>query len=149
MTTQTHVTLGSMFPCLFYRDANAAIDWLERVFGFERVMLVPGEDGAVAHSELKLGNGMIMVGTAGAGTSIQNCASPLDVGRVTQSTYVYIDDADLDAHYAAAKAAGAEITRDFERKDYGGGGYSARDLEGHEWSFGSYMPEYPPAPHGS
>ena len=63
MTQQTQAALGNMFPCLFYRDAHAAIDWLERVFGFERVMVVPGEDGAVAHSELKLGNGMIMVGT--------------------------------------------------------------------------------------
>ena len=119
--------------------------WARR---FERVTVVPGEDGAVAHSELKLGNGMIMVGTAGAGSSIQHAASPLDAQGVTQTTYVYIDDGGLDAHYAAAKAAGAEITRDFERKDYGGGGYSARDLEGHEWSFGSYMPEYPATPDG-
>ena len=27
-----------------------------------------------------------------------------------------------------------------EDKDYGGRGYSCRDLEGHVWSFGSYDP---------
>ncbi len=142
MTQQTATHLGSMFPCVFYRDANAAIEWLTNAFGFEKVMVVPGEGGAVMHSELKLGDGMIMVGTAGAG-SIEATASPLDVGHVTASTYVYIADADIERHYHQAKAAGATITREFERKDYGGAGYSARDLEGQEWSFGSYMPEYP------
>lgn len=141
-TQQTAVHLGSMFPCIFYRDANAAIEWLERVFGFERVMVVAGDNGAVAHSELRLGDGMIMVGSAGT-NSIEGSASPLDLGRVTGSTYVYVDDAGLEQHYERAKAAGAEITRDFERHDYGGAGYSARDLEGQQWSFGSYMPAYP------
>jgi uncharacterized glyoxalase superfamily protein PhnB len=142
MTTQTSVHLGSMFPCVFYRDANAAIDWLVRAFGFEKVMVVPGEDGAVAHSELRLGDGMIMVGTAGRG-SLEGTASPLDAGGVTASTYVYVDDAELEQHYERAKAAGAEITLPLKRNDYGGAGYSAHDLEGHHWSFGSYMPAYP------
>ena len=38
------------------------------------------------------------------------------------------------------KELGAQITRDYEEKDYGGAGYSGRDLEGNEWSFGSYRP---------
>jgi uncharacterized glyoxalase superfamily protein PhnB len=142
MTTQTSVHLGSMFPCVFYRDANAAIDWLVRAFGFEKVMVVPGEDGAVAHSELRLGDGMIMVGTAGRG-SLAGTASPLDAGGVTGSTYVYVEDAEIEQHYERAKAAGAEITLAFERKDYGGAGYTARDPEAKHWSFGSYMPAYP------
>ena len=141
MTQHTAVQLGSMFPCLFYRDANAAINWLVDVFGFEKVMVVPGDDGTVAHSELKLGDGMIMVGTAGRG--ITASASPQDTGRVTASTYVYVADDALERHYQRAQAGGAEIVREYERHDYGGAGYSARDLEGQEWSFGSYMPAYP------
>ena len=42
--------------------------------------------------------------------------------------------------YAQAKAAGAEIVDELEPKDYGGSGYSARDPEGHLWSFGDYDP---------
>ncbi len=38
------------------------------------------------------------------------------------------------------KAAGAEITMAPHDNDYGGRGYAARDLEGNEWSFGSYVP---------
>ncbi len=48
--------------------------------------------------------------------------------------------ADCEAHYARAKAAGAEIIDDYEVKEYGGAGYSCRDLEGHLWWFGSYDP---------
>ena len=47
---------------------------------------------------------------------------------------------DTDAIYARAKAAGAEILLDIEDKDYGGRGFTCRDLEGHIWSFGSYDP---------
>lgn len=47
---------------------------------------------------------------------------------------------DCAAHCAQAKAAGAEIVDDLETRDYGGSGYSARDPEGHLWSFGDYDP---------
>ena len=53
--------------------------------------------------------------------------------------YVVIEDA--DAHYARAKAAGAEIVRELEDQDYGSRDYSARDFEGNLWSFGTYRPE--------
>ena len=46
---------------------------------------------------------------------------------------------DVDAHYARAKAAGAEIVIDIKTQDYGGRD-TARDLEGHVWTFGSYDP---------
>jgi len=39
-----------------YRDAPAAIDWLGRAFGFGTTMVVPDEDGGIAHSELRLGD---------------------------------------------------------------------------------------------
>lgn len=45
-----------------------------------------------------------------------------------------------DAHYAVAKAAGAEMVLDIQDQDYGGRGYTCRDLEGYVWSFGDYDP---------
>lgn len=133
---------ATVHPCLFYRDAKSAIDWLERAFGFRRIMVVPDEKGAVVHSELSLGPVVIMVGDVGAG-NMAGAQSPRDAGGYTQSVYVAIENDDVRPHYARAKAAGAEITRELETKDYGGSGYSARDIEGHEWSFGSYRPEVP------
>src|SRR3546814_7102793 len=54
----------SMIPALRYRDAPAAIDFLCRAFGFSRHLVVPGEAaGTVAHAQLTLGSGMIMLGS--------------------------------------------------------------------------------------
>jgi uncharacterized glyoxalase superfamily protein PhnB len=47
---------------------------------------------------------------------------------------------DPDAHHARARAAGAEIVRALSELDYGSREYSARDLEGNLWSFGTYDP---------
>jgi len=126
----------SIHPCLFYRDANAAITWLNAAFGFETVMNVPAPDGGVAHAELRFGPAIIMVYSAKA-----DSMSPRDLPGHNQSNYVYLPG--IRAHYERAKAAGVEIVREYEEHDYGGAGYSAVDIEGHQWSFGSYLPGEP------
>jgi uncharacterized glyoxalase superfamily protein PhnB len=129
---------GRIVPALRYRDAASAIDWLCRAFGFERKMVVPVEGGGIAHAELTLGNGMIMLGDAETeyGALVKPPAPPDYVN--TGGIYVVVDDA--DAHHARAKEAGATILRDIETRDYGGRDYTARDLEGHVWTFGTYDP---------
>ena len=128
---------GRIIPALRYRNGAAAIDWLCAAFGFERKMVVPADGGRVAHAELTLGNGMIMLGDVE--TEYGRLVAAPEKGRpVTQGIYVVVDDA--DAHYARAKAAGAEIVIDVKTQDYGGRDYTARDLEGHVWTFGSYDP---------
>ena len=52
-----------IYPTLRYRDAHAAIDFLERAFGFERTA-VHEDGGIVHHAELQLGNGGVMLGSA-------------------------------------------------------------------------------------
>lgn len=65
-------------------------------------------------------------------------STPAEAGTNTQSAYVIV--AGADAHYAAAKAAGAEMVLDIEGQAYGGRGYTCRDIEGYMWSFGDYDP---------
>jgi len=67
--------------------------------------------------------------------------APADVGPTTQSPYIIV--ADADAHYARAKAAGAQIVLEIKDEDYGGRGYSCRDPQGHLWNFGTYDPWAP------
>jgi uncharacterized glyoxalase superfamily protein PhnB len=126
---------------VFYKDARAAIDWLCRVFGFEVRLIVEGEDGAIAHSELTYGDGLIMVGQDGhiARPEDELMVSPRSThGANTQLLSVFV--ADVDAHCARARAAGAEIFREPETNDYGAEyamdrTYGARDLDGHMWFF--------------
>ena len=114
---------------------RAALDWLSAAFGFETSFATPGPDGTIVHAETSLGAGTIMLGSApdGGGPDIS-----ADWRRASQSIYVAVDDA--DAHYERARAAGAEITRELQDTDYGSREYSALDLEGHHWHFGTYRP---------
>ena len=128
--------LPDVIPAMRYRDAPAAIEWLAKAFGFEKHFVVPGPDGGIAHAELRLGNGFIMLGSAR--DDELRFEPPQKGGVVTQSVYVVV--LDPDAHYQRAKAAGAEIVRDLKDTNYGSREYSARDLEGHVWHFGTYRP---------
>jgi uncharacterized glyoxalase superfamily protein PhnB len=56
----------------------------------------------------------------------------------TQGIYCIVKDP--DAHCARAKAAGATIVMPLTDQDYGGRDYTARDPEGHVWTFGTYDP---------
>ena len=50
----------SLFVTLLYDDGRTSIDWLTRAFGFERILEVPGANGAIDHAELRLGDGILM-----------------------------------------------------------------------------------------
>ncbi|HEV7489565.1 MAG TPA: VOC family protein [Rhodanobacteraceae bacterium] len=140
MPTLAKNAVSTIIPSLRYDDALVAIDWLCRAFGFEKQAVYADDKGIVQHAQLVFGNGMIMLGSTGnPGPWNERIAQPRSIsGRETQCPYVIV--ADCDAHYARAKAAGAEIVDELEVKDYGGSGYSARDPEGHLWSFGNYDP---------
>ena len=97
---------GTMIPCLGYHDARAAIDWLGRAFGFKPHAVYDGPNSTVAHAELTLGSGMIMMGSmATEGPFAKLLVHPDQIdGKQTQAPYIVVDDA--DAIYATAKAAG-------------------------------------------
>lgn len=119
-----------IYASMRYRDAQAAIDWLERAFGFSRHVVYDEPDGTVAHAELRYGDGLVMLGS---------WRGEDDHRRPGQGwAYVAVDD--LDAHYSRARSEGAEIVDQPQTQDYGSF-YSARDPEGNLWSFGTYRPQ--------
>ena len=139
MTTTAKATRATTIPCLRYRDAPAAIDWLCKAFGFEQQLVVPDSDGGIAHAQLSYGNGMIMLGSVVDSEYGRLMKQPGEIGNAnTQSCYLVVDDA--DAVYRQARAAGAEIVLDIKDEDYGGRGFTCRDPEGHIWSLGTYDP---------
>lgn len=133
MTEELH---PNIFPALRYRDAQAALNWLKDAFGFQEKAVYRGDDGTIQHAELRLGNGLIMFGQHD--DSGWSGGEPPNALASTVSIYVAI--ADTDAHYDRAKAAGARIVREPVDQPYGSREYSARDLEGNLWSFGTYDP---------
>jgi uncharacterized glyoxalase superfamily protein PhnB len=126
-------------PALRYRNAPGAIDWLCQVFGFERHALYANPDGTVAHAELTLNGGMIMLGSAKEDEHAQRYRSPDDLNGV-ETRGVYIVVADADQVHARAVAAGATILRPLQNTDYGSREFAVKDPEGHSWSAGTYDP---------
>jgi uncharacterized glyoxalase superfamily protein PhnB len=65
VTAQTSTV--TFYPSVLYRDADAAMNWLERALGFERREDQRDAEGHVAHAEMSLGPAIVMLGSAGAG----------------------------------------------------------------------------------
>jgi uncharacterized glyoxalase superfamily protein PhnB len=130
---------STVMPALRYRNAPAAMDWLCQVFGFERHAVYANPDGTIAHAELALNGGMIMLGSAKDDEHAQRYSSPNDLNGV-ETRGVYIVVADADAIHARAVAAGATILRPLQNTDYGSREFAVKDPEGHSWSVGTYDP---------
>ena len=118
-------------PGVFYQDAWAALDWLEKAFGFKRGMVISDQDGQFGHAEMHFGESYISLGSEWA----EFIASPASVGgKNTQFVRVQLQDG-LDAHCERARAAGADILQEPADQFYGDRTYRARDPEGHVWTF--------------
>jgi uncharacterized glyoxalase superfamily protein PhnB len=130
---------STVIPALRYRDARATIDWLCKVFGFERRVVYEGPDGTIGHAELTLGGGMIMLGSQKDDEFAASFKSPGELGGVeTRSAYIVV--ADADAVYARAVEAGGVIIRPLQDTPYGSREFAVKDPEGHSWSVGTYDP---------
>ena len=121
-----------IYPSLTYRDLGAALEFLEKAFGLEPEDVGTDERGAVRHAALRQGDGLVLLQP--------DLPDELHGSHLGQG-WVYVAVGDVDAHFDRAKAAGAEVLG--EPHEAMGGrmrGYSARDLEGNLWSFGTDRP---------
>ncbi|MDB5215837.1 MAG: Glyoxalase family protein [Myxococcaceae bacterium] len=123
---------------LCYPDAAKAIDWLCTAFGFEIQLKIEGEGGRIEHSELRYGDGMIMVGDSKPGKFPKRRSPKEADGINTQNMMVYVDD--VEAHCKQARDAGGIIVAEPTTTDYGEDywedrGYEVEDVGGHRWWF--------------
>lgn len=124
-----------VIPLLRSRDAYAAMDWLERAFGFVRRLVVPDGSGGVRHAQLAFGDGVVMLGSVRPGEPL---VPPSDSGGLeTQSLLLVAPD--VDALHDRARAAGAVILSAPSDQPFGGRLFVCRDPEGRTWSVGSYV----------
>ena len=135
-----HTEMPRIVPMIAYEDAAAAIDWLQRAFGFHEVERITEKDGTITHAEMEFGDGRIFLATP-----TRDYQSPRhhrevcpaarkwsSVPWVIDGLLVHVDD--VDAHFAKAKAAGATILSSPETGPPGRR-YRAEDPEGHRWMF--------------
>lgn len=125
-----------------YLDPKAAFRWLEEAFGFEPLMVILDENDNLAHSEMRFGESVIMIG----GEWSADHRSPKSAGgKNTQTVHVQLAKGeDIDAQCARARKAGAEIIQEPDTQFYGDRTFRARDPEGHIWTFGATVEEIGP-----
>jgi uncharacterized glyoxalase superfamily protein PhnB len=132
---------------LSYEDAGAAADWLVRAFGFEERERYAEPDGTVSHVELRLGDGVVMLGNPGPDyrgpkRHREECEAAARWSRVpyvVDGVLAYVED--VDEHFERARAAGATILSQPEDQPYGDRHYRAEDVEGHRWMFAQRLRE--------
>lgn len=124
---------GGIWAGVFYRDAPAGIDFLVSAFGFQRAIVVRGEDGReVSHAELVWPEGgRVMPGSLPAEDD--------PIYRPPGSAVLYVVTERVREVHDRAVAAGARIVRELEQaQSYDSLGFTALDPEGNSWSFGTY-----------
>ena len=120
----------TIYPTLRYADAAAAIRFLTSAFGFRVESVTSGPENTIAHAELSLRGGMIMLGSQSDQPSIFD----------TERCCLFVATEDPDGHHARAVAAGAQIVMPLTDQAYGSREYAARDPQGNVWVFGTYHP---------
>jgi uncharacterized glyoxalase superfamily protein PhnB len=124
--------LPTFRPALIYQDDRAALEWLEKAFGFETNLVITDDSGKIVHAEMKYRGAFVMIAHQWSETA----RSPKSLGgKNTQQLHVQVDG-DIDAHCARARAAGATIVAEPADQFYGDRTYRAMDPEGHLWTFG-------------
>ncbi len=119
-----------LLPYLFFENLALAIPWLCDVFGFEERFRLELPNGTIAHAEIALGDGVVMLGNVGP----RNTARP---AATRSATYVFVND--VDTHCERARSSGATIIEPPADQPFGDRLYVALDLEGHEWYFAQHV----------
>ncbi|MEZ5120333.1 MAG: hypothetical protein R2736_01935 [Solirubrobacterales bacterium] len=116
----------TLFPTLSFRDARAAIEFLERTLGAERVVVYDSEDGRVAHAEIRIGQSTFMCGDARPGSP----ATPPGQSCVRRRRRC--------RRRPRARAARPAQISELIDTDYGSRDFTVTDPEGNRWSLGTY-----------
>ena len=126
-------------PYLSLRDAQTAIEFYKAALGATELYRLPMPDGKLAHAELQVGGGRLMVsdempdwGNKGA----------LTLGGSPVGLCVWFDD--VDAQAARFVAAGGKQLRPVEDQFYGDRTGQFEDPEGYKWTLAQHLEDVTP-----
>jgi uncharacterized glyoxalase superfamily protein PhnB len=130
---------STLHAYLGYRDAPAAVDWLERGLGFAVVRRWPEEGDTIAHAELRRGDAAITLYSDEVGYD----RAPVKGDTCGVGLYLAVPgNEDVDEMYASATAAGGSRVWVPEQSQWN---YRCRvvDPQGVEVTVGTYRPGEP------
>jgi uncharacterized glyoxalase superfamily protein PhnB len=121
--------MPSLVPYLTFGHGTASVRFLVDAFGFEVTTEQRDAEGGVIHAELHRGDAVVMGGDG----PHRPAATP--------GLYLVVDD--VDKVFERAIAAGAAEVYPPETTEWGTRRARLQDLDGHEWSLGTYQPGQP------
>lgn len=125
----------TLTPYLYFERGAEAIEWYKKAFGAKERVRMPGQNGAIGHAELDIGDSALMMADNANG-------SPKKLGATSVSFVLYVQD--VDAAFKKAIDAGATEVQPVEDKFYGDRMGMLRDPFGHEWSVGTHIKDVSP-----
>jgi PhnB protein len=128
-------------PYLIVKDADAALDFYQRAFGFETRMKMPGPDGRTGHAEMAYKDAVIMLGPE---NDMQKAKAPATT-RLDSPVGVYIYCDDVDALFDRATKAGAKSVQAPKDEFWGDRRCRMSDPNGYVWDFATNVAEFNPA----
>jgi uncharacterized glyoxalase superfamily protein PhnB len=130
-----------MLPALTVKDADAAVAFYQKAFGFEKRFSMAGPDGRTMHAEVAWRDAIIMLGPE---NDAAPCKSPATLGvRPSSSLYLYCDD--VDAVFRQATAAGAKVDIPPADQFWGDRMCSVIDPDGYIWCFATNVADFDPS----
>jgi PhnB protein len=113
-------------PFFQVREAEAFIDYIQRVFGAEEIERIDMPDGRVTHAEYRIGDSVVMLG---AGDTM-----PI-------ALYLYLED--VDATYNKAIEAGGEVSQPPMDMFWGDRQGAVKDRWGNMWFIATHKEDVP------
>ncbi|MFW6075278.1 MAG: VOC family protein [Chloroflexota bacterium] len=131
MTPANAYRINEVLPYLIARDAAAAIRFYSDAFGATEDFRISGDDGTVAHAELRFGTALVMIADEFPDAGI---LSPLSVGGTGSRLHLHVENVDAIAERAVD--AGATYLMEPTDQPHGERQCRLRDPFGHEWLLG-------------
>jgi uncharacterized glyoxalase superfamily protein PhnB len=130
----------SLTPSLTVSDARKAIEFYKQAFGARVVSIADGPQGRVMHSELKIGDSIIMVNDSFP--EMGGAAPPAPDANLPSSLHLYVENA--DAVFERAVKAGAKVTMPLMDMFWGDRYGKVRDPFGHVWAIATHKEDLTP-----
>jgi PhnB protein len=128
-------------PCLVVRGGDKALEFYARVFGATERMRIPGPGGTVAHSEIQIGDAVVMVDDESPERGTE-APPPAGLRGSPTSLFIYVED--VDAVVARAVELGATLQRPPQDQFYGDRDGYIVDPFGHGWTIASHVEDVAP-----
>jgi PhnB protein len=119
---------------LIIKDAARAFDFYQKAFGGEPVLRLDGPDGRIAHAEVRIAGGVVMMSEENPNMGHRSAQT---LGGSPISLMFYVSD--VDRAFERAIAAGGTVQRAVQDQFYGDRSGTLTDPFGIQWTIATHI----------